>query len=121
MLASGEVLVTGGNLVIRTSTPTTRTRTAGLNRVFTFDPWTREWTEQPQMNDGRWYPGQVLLADGRTVASADTRMNLPAASSTATSRCSRPPRSPAELARFRLSGLGPAHTGLYPHLFALPN
>ena len=38
-----------------------------LTRAFTFNPWTERWTEQPQMNDGRWYPTQVELADGRTI------------------------------------------------------
>ena len=71
MLPSGEVLVTGGNIVWPDQyTDDAYSSFAGLNRVYTFNPWTKRWTEQPQMNAGRWYPGQVELADGRT---ADSR------------------------------------------------
>ena len=68
MLPSGEVLAAGGNLVWANQyDDDPYTTFAGLNRAFTFNPWTRQWTEQPQMNAGRWYPGQVELPDGRTV------------------------------------------------------
>jgi hypothetical protein len=59
-LADGRVLATGGNLGY---TPDWR----GLQRAYIFDPWTEKWTEQGQMRHGRWYPTQVLLADGRTL------------------------------------------------------
>ena len=39
----------------------------GLSRVYTFDPWTETWAEQPRMAHGRWYPTQTLLPDGRTL------------------------------------------------------
>ena len=35
--------------------------------IYTLDPWTRRWTEQPRMAHGRWYPTQTLLPDGRTM------------------------------------------------------
>ena len=66
-LANGEVLVTGGNLVLPMVSDPAYPDWAGLNRAFTFNPWTERWTQQPQMNDGRWYPTQVLLPDGRTI------------------------------------------------------
>ena len=37
----------------------------GLDRAYTFDPWTLTWREQPRPRHGRWYPSQVELADGR--------------------------------------------------------
>ena len=64
---SGEVLLTGGNLAYPSGPGTDF---AGLNTIYSFDPWTRRWTEQPRMRQGRWYPTQVELADGRTVVVA---------------------------------------------------
>ena len=37
----------------------------GLDRAYTFDPWSLTWREQPRPRHGRWYPSQVQLADGR--------------------------------------------------------
>ena len=39
----------------------------GLKTIFTFDPITETWRQRASMRHGRWYPTQVLLADGRTV------------------------------------------------------
>ncbi len=62
-LADGRVLVTGGNLpVLRLP----GAQYAGLNHVYTFNPWTETWTRQPNMAHGRWYPSQMLMPDGRT-------------------------------------------------------
>ncbi|HTE63784.1 MAG TPA: galactose oxidase-like domain-containing protein, partial [Solirubrobacteraceae bacterium] len=63
LLADGQLLVTGGNLAFETAT----TDWKGLNRVYTFNPWTEQWAEQPRMAHGRWYPTQTLLPDGRTM------------------------------------------------------
>lgn len=63
LMADGQLLVTGGNLVYATST----TGYKGLKSVFTFDPWSETWTRQPDMPRGRWYPTQTLLPDGRTM------------------------------------------------------
>jgi hypothetical protein len=62
MLADGRVLVTGGNLEYAAAEGW-----KGLNAVYTFNPFNETWTEQPSMQQGRWYPSQVLLPDGRTV------------------------------------------------------
>lgn len=59
-LADGRVLATGGNLGY---TPDWR----GLQRAYVFDPGTETWSEVGRMHGGRWYPSQVLLADGRTL------------------------------------------------------
>jgi hypothetical protein len=62
-LADGQVLVTGGNLKYPAETGD---KYAGLEHVYTFDPWSETWRRQPDMNHGRWYPSQLLLPDGRT-------------------------------------------------------
>ena len=56
-LDDGTVLVMGGTIG----------RREGLNTIFTFDPVSETWKRQANMHHGRWYPTQVLLADGRTV------------------------------------------------------
>ena len=56
-LNDGTVLVMGGTIG----------RREGLNTIYTFDPITETWRRQANMRHGRWYPTQVLLADGRTV------------------------------------------------------
>ena len=120
LLPSGEVLLTGGNLAYPSGPGTDF---AGLNTIYSFDPWTRRWTEQPRMRQGRWYPTQVELADGRTVVVAGydesgafpTRWNddlevfVPAA---------------ARGGRGQLTLHEPAGSivsGPYPHLFTLPD
>jgi Domain of unknown function (DUF1929) len=65
LLPSGEVLVTGGNLVWPAPAEEF-TGVAGADEAFTFNPWDESWTQQPSMHHGRWYPTQVELADGRT-------------------------------------------------------
>ncbi len=59
-LADGQLLVVGGEL-------TRLNGVKGLNKILTFDPFSKTWTEQPSMAQGRWYPSQVLLPDGRQV------------------------------------------------------
>ncbi len=56
-LDDGRVLVMGGTVG----------RREGLKTIFIFDPITEKWRQGADMRHGRWYPTQVLLADGRTV------------------------------------------------------
>ncbi len=68
LLPSGEVLIAGGTLAYEGTLPDDPyTFWAGLPTAFTFDPWTETWTQQPDMADGRWYPTQAMLPDGRTI------------------------------------------------------
>jgi len=66
-MADGQLLVTGGNLAYPGSGNPPRADYAGLNTVYTFNPFNETWTEQPRMGKGRWYPSQALLPDGRTL------------------------------------------------------
>ena len=121
-LPDGEVLVTGGNLVLPGESDPAYPDWAGLNRAFTFNPWTERWTQQPQMNQGRWYPTQVELADGRTIVIGGYN-----------------DEAPGRILNFDFEifnrGSGPSSVGsfelhpevelpdqlLYPHLFTLPD
>ena len=66
LLADGQLFVAGGNLGnpadLGGSTPNWR----GLDRAYTFDPWTLKWVEQPRPRHGRWYP-----VAGRALRRAD--------------------------------------------------
>ena len=57
LLANGDLFIAGGNLDLVES--------KGLNRTFTFNPFTETWHRQGDLRHGRWYPGQVVLPDGR--------------------------------------------------------
>lgn len=65
LLADGSVLVTGGNLMYTVESP--GGKFAGLNHVYTFDPFTERWRRQPDMQHGRWYPTNLLMPDRRTL------------------------------------------------------
>jgi Domain of unknown function (DUF1929) len=122
MLPSGEVLITGGNVVFPNQySDDPYTDYAGLNRVFTFNPWTRKWTQQPRMNAGRWYPGQVELADGRTVVLSGYTDQAPGGIFNPDLEVFTPPGEPGGVGSMTLMPSGRRVTGLYPHLFTLPN
>ena len=61
LLADGRVMVAGGDI------PTTTNLFAGLDTIYTFDPWTETWMFQGRMSEGRWYPTTTLLPDGRVL------------------------------------------------------
>jgi hypothetical protein len=65
MLPDGRILLVGGNG--RWPTADTGDDFLGLNIAYTFDPRTKRWELQGAMRQGRWYPSQVLMPDGRTV------------------------------------------------------
>lgn len=126
LLADGQLLVTGGNLAYEDPPYYYK----GLNKAYTFDPWRERWTEQPDMRHGRWYPSQVLMADGQTLVLAGYdehrhRVN----GSEGLNRdieLFTPPSTVGGRGRWTLLG----HEGgagepfvdeLYPHLFAMPS
>jgi hypothetical protein len=122
LLASGEVLVTGGNLVLPNRSDPAYPEWAGLNRVFTFNPWTERWTQQPRMNDGRWYPSQVLLADGRTITVGGYEDAAPGKILNYDFEVFKPGPAPGTVGSFSLHPeVDVPDALLYPHLFTLPD
>jgi hypothetical protein len=119
LLADGEVIAAGGNLIYgNTFNNDAYTGFAGLPMIFTFNPFTETWTRQPNMAQGRWYPGQVLLPDGRTVILSGLGEQPPGGVMTNSVEVFNPPATPGgqgtvvqEPSAFR-NGLG-----LYPRTF----
>ena len=116
-LADGRLLTTGGNLYWPDST---RPNWAGLNKVFTFNPWNGRWTKQPDMRHGRWYPSQELLPDGRTLIlsgydeggnedpNTDLEVFTPSADADGVGQVTH-------------HASGDREAAIYPHLFTLPS
>jgi galactose oxidase-like protein/carboxypeptidase family protein len=53
-LPNGDLLVTGGHMA----------DSVGLPDAAVYNPFTDSWTMLPQMNAGRWYPTNTVLANG---------------------------------------------------------
>lgn len=62
LTAEGHLLITGGHI----------DNGVGDKKSVLFNPFTEEWTKQPDMNDGRWYPTNVGLANGDVLVLAGT-------------------------------------------------
>lgn len=128
--ADGRVVVSGGNLAYAKSTNGTFT---GLNKVYTFDPFSESWTEQPEMAHGRWYPSQALMPDGRTTIIGGLDEDGNGYTPNLGVDVFRPARrfdrrgTVASIGNRRdlrdKSGRnpGPPDGGLYPHLFWMPS
>jgi hypothetical protein len=113
-LADGRVLATGGNLGY---TPDWR----GLQRAYIFNPWTETWSEVGKMHGGRWYPSQVLLADGRTLV-----LQGYDETGTQTMNSNVDVFDPATgqfslLGRLGSAGAPPRTGSYYPHTFLMPS
>jgi hypothetical protein len=95
-------------------------RREGMKTIFTFDPITETWQRKANMADGRWYPTQVLLADGRTVvldgldARGEPNVNPYIESYT-------PNFDFVTLLSVRGREGQPPMGGLYPHTFQMPS
>jgi hypothetical protein len=124
LLPTGAVLVAGGNLVWPDNPGDSYTAYAGHNRLFTFDPWSETWTEQPQLRHGRWYPTQVELADGRTAVVGGWDESAPGSTEINTDlELFSPPAggSPSGLGTVTHEASGDRDLSLFPHLFTLPD
>lgn len=64
-LANGNVLLTGGTLAYDVDNPDGLFE--GLQAVYELDIKTLTFTRHANMAHGRWYPSQVVLADGRVL------------------------------------------------------
>jgi hypothetical protein len=113
LLDDGTVLVMGGTIG----------RREGLDTIFTFDPVSETWRRQANMRHGRWYPTQVLLADGRTVVldglneQGEPHVN-PEIESFARFT---PTQDFVTLLATRGQAGQPPMGGLYPHTFQMPS
>jgi hypothetical protein len=119
-LPSGELLVTGGNLAYtwkdsRYSSP------GGTPFAFTFDPWTERWTQQPSMNQGRWYPSQLELGDGTTLLVGGYSDRIPGGINNSDIEVFVPPAVRGGIGTIGRYGSAQRETNLYPHLATLPN
>jgi hypothetical protein len=123
--ANGELVVFGGNLEFPLGNPATTTW-KGLDRIYTFDPVSETWTEQPKMRHGRWYPTGIRMADGRIpiLSGLDESGNLPSQTNPEIEVF-----TPSATAGGQgtisyvgnIGGSGPPYGGLYPHMFAMPS
>lgn len=118
MLSDGNVLITGG--ILRShglyEDPT------GHAHVFIFDTWTETWTEQPPMEQGRYYPSQVLLADGTTAILSGLIQDPPGGIPNDQLELFVPDDGDADsLGSVQRVPSGDRQTHNYPHLFELPS
>ena len=65
-LPDGRLVIAGGNRAFTEEDPEHGLGWKGLDTLFVYDPATRQWTQGPTLQRGRWYPTQVMLPDGRT-------------------------------------------------------
>ena len=120
-LPDGRVLVVGGTFMDGNEDPDDEfTDWAGLDAAIVFDPATEEWTELPRPagSDGRWYPTQVLLGDGRTLVVSGLSSDAPGGLLN-----DAPEIYNADTNSFTLLDT-PAQRrdmALYPHLFTMPD
>ena len=123
LMADGQVLVTGGNLAYATATPLEK----GLNRIYTFDPWTEQWTAQPSMAHGRWYPTQTLLPDGRTLITSGRDETGAIGATNRDIELFNPPAtrggqgSVTKVGEYGALAGSPDVPALYPHWFVMPS
>jgi Domain of unknown function (DUF1929) len=122
-LPNGDILVTGGNLVSqgRSYRGQIYTDYAGLLNVFTFDPWSESWREQPSMEQGRWYPTQIELANGSTLISGGFDEQWPGGLFNQTLDVFSPPASRLGQGKLVSRGQQPYSQTTYPRLEMLPN
>lgn len=119
-LPTGELLVTGGNMAW--SFQDSRYDSAsGADTVFTFDPWSESWTQQPSMQDGRWYPSQLELADGTTLIAGGYSDDEPGGIDNPSVEVFNPSPVRGGIGTIGEYASAERTTELYPHLFTLPN
>ncbi len=133
LLPNGDVIAAGGNLVWPSQYPNDAYGDyAGLDTIYTFNPFAGgpggvgKWVAQERMEDGRWYPSQVLLGDGRTpIIGGYTDTPSPGSERATDSQVAEIYKASADN-----GGQGSVNTiaddpdfrtALYPHLFTLPN
>ena len=119
-LPDGRVLVVGGDVGDPRAAPN-----QGLNTVYVFDPVTESWEIGPRMRQGRWYPRQLQLPDGRTVIVAGLpELTDPDAGLFANTEIEiyNTDGTLQRLQNFKINGQpgNPELLGQYPHLWWMP-
>ena len=119
LLANGDLFITGGNFDLLKS--------EGLNRTFTFDPFNETWHRQGNLRHGRWYPGQVVLPDGRVAILGGYTERGSDHNNSQLEVWPRRDHPPPDDAGRDAEGVpveriarGDRSTALYPHLFLTP-
>ena len=120
LLADGRLLTTGGTLYWPDKAAG-RPKWAGIKDVWTFDPWDETWKRQPDTRQGRWYPTQTELADGRTVILGGYDENGQQAVDTDLEvfTPSADPHGVGKVDRYPDADF--AKVTIYPHLFTMPD
>ncbi len=120
-LANGALLVAGGNYVWPSADREDPFDDyAGLDTIFTFDPWSEKWIRQPSMEAGRWYPTQVLLEDGRTAIFGGFTAEPPGGETSDQLEIFTPSPDPAGVGTVTRYPEADQQGTLYPHLFTMP-
>jgi hypothetical protein len=119
LLANGNLFIAGGNLADIDS--------KGLNETFTFNPFNETWHRQGDMAHGRWYPGQVVLPNGRVAILGGYTERGSTRNNSQLEVWPRRDLAPPNDADRNAEGLpvqrisrGDRSTALYPHLFLTP-
>jgi hypothetical protein len=119
LLANGNLFIAGGNLDLDGS--------KGLNETFTFNPFNETWHRQGYLGHGRWYPGQVVLPDGRVAILGGYTETGSAQNNSELEVWPHRDLAPPDDANRDAEGLpaerissGDRTTALYPHLFLTP-
>jgi hypothetical protein len=120
LMATGEVLVAGGNRVWPGQSGGTFTNFAGTKQVLTFNPFTETWTPQPTMRFGRWYPTQVELADGRSLIASGYTEKAPGGDYNKEVEIFTPGSGASSVGSVSHPVTADRFLSLYPHLFLLP-
>jgi hypothetical protein len=120
-LANGSLLVTGGNVVWPSKPGDQYTDYAGLDTVFTFDPWSETWIRQPDSDQGRWYPSAVRMADGRMLIFGGYTETAPGAHLGTEVEVFDPSADPGGVGTITPVPSASRTGTLYPHLFLLPD
>jgi hypothetical protein len=120
-LSDGRLLLVGGTLSWGTDNPNDEfTEFAGLNKALIFDPSSETWTElpRPRGSQGRWYPTQTLLPDGRTFVMSGYTEEPPGGVINGVPELYDPSSE-----RFTLLDSDAQRRGseLYPHMFVMPD
>lgn len=120
-LPDGRVLVVGG------VTGNVRAPNQGLDTIYLFDPVTETWQTGPRMHQGRWYPTQLMLPDGRTVIAGglpkDDDPDWSKQTNTEVEIYDPATNGVQRLENFKIDNTPgrPKYIGQYPHMWWMPS